>query len=365
MLVEGSFKTPYFTELDALRGIAILLVVLYHNFGYISIFKFGWIGVDLFFVLSGFLITNILVANKHTNSGLRNFFLRRILRIFPLYYFAFVFFAFILPFLFKVPYDVMFYKSNQFWFWTFLQNWFFIFKHPEKYQLLNHFWTIAVEEQFYIVWPFVVFFLISQDNLIKFLITLFFLLLSLRIVLWITQPFHILFDTLFTFSRIDGLIIGSIASLRYHQPKPHFRIEKLIVGLFILNVLLVLSLKLINSNTYYLNLILYPGIAILFGMIVITSIKKNECVYLNLLLHSSSLTFFGKISYSLYVFHWPIFLLLSFLNKNHRFIDSDRIIGKIVVSLIASGLAVLVSYITYNLIEKKFLILKSSFPYSL
>src|SRR6476660_8253758 len=83
--------------LDGLRGIAILLVVLYHNFGFNSYFNYGWLGVDLFFVLSGFLITDILLNTMNTKNYFRNFYARRVLRIFPLYYLSLFLFIIILP----------------------------------------------------------------------------------------------------------------------------------------------------------------------------------------------------------------------------------------------------------------------------
>ena len=91
----------YYPALDGLRGLAILLVLVYHNFGFINYFFFGWLGVDLFFVLSGFLITDILLKTLGKPGYLKNFYGRRLLRIFPLYYLALVLFMFIIPGLFQ------------------------------------------------------------------------------------------------------------------------------------------------------------------------------------------------------------------------------------------------------------------------
>src|SRR5258705_5760496 len=87
----------YYPALDGLRGVAILLVVLLHNFRFMNYFFFGWLGVDLFFVLSGFLITNILMDAMGEPNFLRNFYVRRILRIFPLFYLALILFLFVVP----------------------------------------------------------------------------------------------------------------------------------------------------------------------------------------------------------------------------------------------------------------------------
>ncbi|MBL0272153.1 MAG: acyltransferase [Chitinophagaceae bacterium] len=87
----------YYPSLDGLRGVAILLVVFLHNFGFMNYFFFGWLGVDLFFVLSGFLITDILLKTLDKPNFLRNFYMRRILRIFPLFYLTLIIFLLIIP----------------------------------------------------------------------------------------------------------------------------------------------------------------------------------------------------------------------------------------------------------------------------
>ena len=147
--------------LDGVRAVAVLLVICFHfwqvfTYGPYSlvgkIAMWGQTGVDLFFVLSGFLITGILLDTKGSPSFLRNFYARRILRIFPLYYATLLTIYLIGP-LFRwsawVP------ENQSLWFWTYLQNLPMTFA-PGHVAGPEHFWSLAVEEQFYMVWPFLV-----------------------------------------------------------------------------------------------------------------------------------------------------------------------------------------------------------------
>src|SRR5687767_13351351 len=121
---QTSARNP---ALDGLRGLAILLVVTFHNFGFIDEFIFGWLGVDLFFVLSGFLITGILLKTVGAPHYLRNFFARRILRIFPLYYLSLIIFLVILPLVGIYKNELAYYTQHQWWLWLYLQNWLYSF----------------------------------------------------------------------------------------------------------------------------------------------------------------------------------------------------------------------------------------------
>ncbi len=151
--------------MDGLRGVAILFVILYHfhfllgnktplTYAIYRALNFGWCGVDLFFVLSGFLITGILLDSKGKADFFRSFYIRRVLRIFPLYY---CYLAFVL---------FVFYQESQWlphigtwtgWYITYLSNW--KFDHGANDPYLRQLWSLAVEEQFYLVWPFLVAFL--------------------------------------------------------------------------------------------------------------------------------------------------------------------------------------------------------------
>jgi peptidoglycan/LPS O-acetylase OafA/YrhL len=135
--------------LDGVRGLAILLVILYHCCG----LPFGWVGVDLFFVLSGFLITRILLAKQDQPDYFKNFYKNRILRIFPLYFL-------VLTLYFTIEY--VFYHKNiaySLYFFFFLQNTNFAKTAFENAHGLQHTWSLAIEEQFYAVFPFAVYFL--------------------------------------------------------------------------------------------------------------------------------------------------------------------------------------------------------------
>ena len=146
----------YYPALDGLRGIAILAVIFRHNFDFLQATKYGWIGVDLFFVLSGFLITGILLKTKTQKNYLATFFVRRILRIFPLYYGAIILFFVLAASAELLRDQYSFYFTNQGMVWFHLQNWLYITKSaPTHRGMFIHFWSLSLEEQFYLVWPFV------------------------------------------------------------------------------------------------------------------------------------------------------------------------------------------------------------------
>ncbi len=153
-MLNIEYKKGHVNALDGLRGIAIILVLFFHcsRFEFLpvrAISAFGWTGVDLFFVLSGFLITGILIDTKGKEGFYKNFFMKRVLRIFPLYYLTLCIF-FIPSFFFHFELTE-YYITHQIYFWTYTQNLLFAFDGwPENARFLNHFWSLAIEEQFYI-----------------------------------------------------------------------------------------------------------------------------------------------------------------------------------------------------------------------
>ena len=148
--------TKFFPALEGLRGIAIIAVIIYHNFPY-GDSLFGWLGVDLFFVLSGFL---------------------------PLYYLFLFAFLFLLPALGIFNNEVSEYQEDKFWFIFYGQNWLFTNNFPETSHCLNHFWSLAVEEQYYIFWPIIIILLKKPRYLLIFLIGFLLFLFCFRSYIW-------------------------------------------------------------------------------------------------------------------------------------------------------------------------------------
>ena len=155
---------PHVPALDGLRGLAILLVIP-HNVALVedatgfarlpaAIARAGWVGVELFFVLSGFLITQVLLAARADPHYFRNFYARRVLRIVPLYYLVLLLFLYLVPHLQRHPAPGPDFLSTELWFWLFLNNWAQAAGHMIYW--FGPAWSLAVEEQFYLLWPLIV-----------------------------------------------------------------------------------------------------------------------------------------------------------------------------------------------------------------
>lgn len=347
--------TPaYYPALDGLRGIAILLVVAYHNFGFINYFFFGWLGVDLFFVLSGFLITDILLRAREGGPFLKSFLARRFLRIFPLY-FLFLGMAFLVLPLLSPDSLHPYYAANWYWFPLYLQNVLFIL-HPPPYgaMSLNHLWSLAVEEQYYLLWPLVLMAVRPPRALALLLLTLLLGVIALRFVLWMGQIEDLAYYNLYTFTRIDGLCIGSLlAVLRSWRPaliRNYF--TWIVLGLAALNFLFYFFNRTQGFSFPFLAITGYTTFAVLFGLLVDTGVRREEG-WIDRLLSLPPLRFFGTISYGLYVWHWPVYLLLAPVLQQWM--------PPLAAAAVASALAVGVALISYHAFEKHFLRLKRHF----
>lgn len=351
----------YHPALDGIRGFAILLVVVYHNFGFINYFFFGWLGVDLFFVLSGFLITDILLKTLGTKNYLRNFYVRRVLRIFPLYYLCLILFLLIIPRI-TTRFDVQYYTDNQIWIWAYLQNWLYIFKDPGQYNALNHLWSLAVEEQFYLLWPIVILFLRKPKYLLITISLLLIGVLGLRLWIWNNQVADLAYFNLYTFTRIDGICIGSmIALLQRINPQFLKNYTPAIVLFFAASNFIFFFINRSYQFSFpYLALVGYTTFAMIFGLLVNEAVTK-ETKLITQIFTNPVLRFFGKISYGFYIFHWPVFLLLSpaLFSFGSKYFDGTAL--SIAVSISATITAVIFSWVSYRYFEKYFLTLKDKF----
>lgn len=356
-----TLQRPYYPALDGLRGLAILLVVIYHNFGFLHYFFFGWLGVDLFFVLSGFLITDILLKTVEQPHYLRNFYMRRVLRIFPLYYLSLILFLILIPALVSY-FNVSYYKEHQVWLWTYLQNWLYIFNNPDKTNTLNHYWSLAVEEQFYLVWPLVILLVRKYNRLLILLLMLLAAVILLRLWIWNNHFPELSYFNLYTFTRIDGICMGSMLAL-LQRVSPRFiknYMPWVILSFAALNFVFYFINRGNQFSFPYLALIGYSTFAMIFTLLVNETVS-GETRIINQVFGIAPLKFLGRISYGLYIFHWPVHVLL--LPQVNRILNGSitGTSGAIVTALITSLAAILISWLSYRYIESWFLKLKERF----
>lgn len=333
-------------------------MVVYHNFGFINYFFFGWLGVDLFFVLSGFLITDILLKTVNQPGYLSNFYKRRILRIFPLYYLFVILALFVIPAL-NSGFDINYYYDNQVWIWTYLQNWLYIFKPHDGTNAMHHLWSLAVEEQFYLFWPLIILLLKKPWRLLIFISLALAAVLGLRLWIWMNQVADLAYFNLYTFSRVDGICIGCIVALLLHI-NPGF-LKKYTPWIVLFFALMNFAFYFVNrSHEFgfpYLALAGYTTFAMIFGLLVHETVTGGTPL-LTKIFSFAPLRFFGRISYGFYMFHWPVYLLISpWLYQ----LFAPGLGGQALqftVSILATLAAILLSWLSFRYFESYFLNLK-------
>src|SRR5271170_5597809 len=334
-------------QLDAVRGIAVLLVLLHNTDVYPAlhlsfISANGWMGVDLFFVLSGLLITGILLDTKQAPGYFKNFYVRRCLRIWPLYYSLLFFMFVIIRFLSQSEFQAVVRTSSPWWaFPLFLQN-FLLPISTHAAGPLGVTWSVAVEEQFYLVWPLVVRFC-SFAQLRRLAIAEICISPSLRYYL---SLHHV---DLYTniFCRLDALMAGALLALLIRTDD--FVPSKLLKRAWIL--LLIAAPLAFLTEALHARWIVFSFTALASAAFVFVSMF-SERKWLKTIMTNRFLVYTGTISYGLYLLHKIPFGLVQTLR-----LDRNLYLPLPIIFVTSFGLAAL----SWNLLEKPFLSLKRSF----
>ncbi len=376
-LVQG-----HMLQLDGLRGLAILLVLVYHfaarlteRFsafaepenvvvqGFLKLFQAGWIGVDLFFVLSGFLITGILCDTKKSGKYFSSFYLRRILRIFPLYYGFLLGALVLLPLLWSSSSRKWeFLQENQVWYWSYLTNWLCASKGDFNLVSAGYLWSLAVEEQFYMIWPFVVYFL-SRRTLRYVCVSLLLISLTTRIVLAVAGVAPVALYTM-TCTHLDPLVLGALLALAFRGPQwteKHLRLFRTTALLSAAGLAaLFLARGTFKFWTLEVSVVGILLLSLLFGYILIAALLSREATLLYKVLTAVPLRSFGRYSYAIYVFHPLIGLALAAYFNPSRFQGGTSAMICLLFGFIAVAAAVswMAGFVSWHLYEKHFLKLK-------
>jgi peptidoglycan/LPS O-acetylase OafA/YrhL len=291
--------------LDGIRGVAIAAVLFCHTWPYPSNFSAaGTLGVDLFFVLSGFLITGILIDTRSAENYFGRFYTRRALRLFPLFYSYLLFLGLFLPAFHRLTQTSMAdFSGSWWWYITYFVNWKADSGAGDPY--LGHIWSLAVEEQFYLVWPAVVF-LLSRRNLTFVCAMLAVLPLLLR-CFWIygqdVDPSRVYHHT---FARADSMGVGGLIAIAIRSEAWKERLTKLTVPLGLIGACALILISIAAGEYRHLNPLIrtYGQSAALlaFGAFVYFGATRRHGTLYDVLC-SRPLTALGTYSYGIYVIH--------------------------------------------------------------
>ena len=355
-------STKYYPQLDSLRALAALAVVMDHFFEgtwLIKLFPIGDLGIRFFFTLSGFLITGILLkGRKNFEQGgssftlFYHFYMRRFLRLFPIYYlYLLVVFIFI--------YGTL---DSSIFFFAYIQNFIYYIQggYGDYTQLLRHFWTLAVEEQFYILWPFVIIFTPHKylQNILIGLIVFGIGYQGISAILGSSQ-FQI---SMMVFAHFDTLVVGSL--LAYLVSFESKRVSLFawcgaIFG-FLLFVIVFLS-KVLGWHSSW-ELLLGGLGAGLISILIINVCRLGLKGPLGTILDNPILIYIGRISYGIYVYHLLVFYVLD----NYHISLPPLVIMELDLSnfVFYTFCSILVSAISWQLYELPLNRLKAKFVMS-
>jgi peptidoglycan/LPS O-acetylase OafA/YrhL len=376
--------------LDGIRGAAVLLVLVCHGtftnptgvFGqaFQAATRLTWSGVDLFFVLSGFLITGILFDSKGEHGYFRNFYARRTVRIFPLYYAFLIFSLILVP---SIPALTALFgqaPSTGPTYWFYLSN--FVQPFVPTHYMLHVTWSLAIEEQFYLCWPLVVF-LCTRRALLRICGAMFLGSLALRLGLLLISR-TVGWDNAwmgandFLFCRVDGLAAGAWIALLI-RGEGAWAIQSLVKGARVVGISAAVGLACVVIGSYATGwrggigqspaYIVggYSMLALMYASLLILVVAARRGAALNRVFSGKFLTTFGKYSYGCYLLNLPVnILLMRFVFNPDRPGASNLslMLGQAAFYAISFAATLATAWVSWNVMEKHFLKLKKYFPMS-
>lgn len=359
--------------LDGVRGLAILLILLLHfvanmeptnaiERAVMRVLEFGSLGVDLFFVLSGFLITGILVDARGKHGYFRNFYARRTLRIFPLYYgvlFLLIVVAPRIPALQSPELDLL--QAEQAWAWLYGVNIYAAIRGELALPYIDHFWSLAVEEHFYLFWPLVVW-LCSPKLLLRVSLGLVLASLASRFVASFAHVSPVALYVLTPY-RLDALCIGGFLSVYTREPAGldtlvrHGR--RIAIFTAVLNAATYAAVKLDHDMFDSVRQLRGTLFSVLFALLIVSAIVAAPGTRIARFF-GPELQLLGKYSYGVYVFHH--FLSYYFVRHHTEWVVTGWVgshtLAVVLQAIVGCAVSFAIAVASYHLFEKHFLVLK-------
>jgi peptidoglycan/LPS O-acetylase OafA/YrhL len=329
------------------------------------IFQAGGLGVYFFFVLSGFLITYLLLVEKAKTGtvAIKKFYWRRILRIWPLYYLIVILGFFVIPYITTGGFNFNYKELNDNYF---LNLFLYLIILPNiahsiffPIPLISQTWSIGVEEQFYIIWPVLA---KKAKNIFNMLVVVFLFMIGIKIFILILfklgfgSPTLLIWKKFFAMSKIECMTTGGMgAYLLFNHPQKFktFVYHPLVLPLSLIGIpiLILFTPDLVQDGIHLVYSLLF--------LFIIANVSGNPNSFLKL--ENKVYNFLGKISYSIYMYHFMLIPAMFYLFKKIGMVPSNDLFTQIIMYTAITGVTILVSWLSFTYFEGWFLKLKSKY----